>query len=142
MDGIMSINAKAQDAEEAWKFMKFINGEDWARLKASSRIISVSRQKIYQEKRRILDTINKRSLHRCQYHSKIMLSLYSKNPRLYDVQGIGYQKLQQVMEGKLQVREALKQWQTEGDTMIQKLKENPDAQPDAQARDRWVNPFG
>lgn len=128
MEGIMSINAKAQNAEEAWKFLKFINGEDWARLKASSAHNIVSRQKYIKKK------------DGAEYNQQAFSTLlpvpfednklYLVNPRLYDVQGIGHQKLQQVMEGKLEVREALKQWQTEGDAMIQKFKENPNAQPD------------
>ncbi|ALS21435.1 MULTISPECIES: ABC transporter substrate-binding protein [Paenibacillus] len=127
MDGIMSINAKAQDPEEAWKFLKFINGEDWARLKAGSSHNIVSRQKYIKTK----DGLD----YNQQAFTSLMpvpfedTKLYLKNPRLYEVQSIGYQKLQQVMEGKLQVREALKQWQTEGDAMIQKLKENPNGEP-------------
>lgn len=127
LDGIMSINAKAQNAEEAWKYIKFLNGEDWARLKAGSSHNIVSRQKYIKKK------------DGAEYNQQAFTLLmpvpyqdgriYLQNPRLYDVQGIGYQKLQQVAEGKLEVREALRQWQAEGDAMIQQSKENPNGQP-------------
>lgn len=125
MDGIMGINAKAQNVEDAWKYIKFINSEEWAKLKSSSTYNLVSRKKYIKPK----DGLN--------FHIEAftMLSpvpmtdnkLYREKPNLYQVNSIGQQKFQQVVSGNLKVREALKQWATEGDVMLQQIKENPDA---------------
>lgn len=123
MEGVMGINAKAQNAEEAWKFIQFVNGEDWAKLKASSNHNIVSRQK-YIKKKDGMD-----------YNLKAFTSLspapmpdnklYRQSQNLYQVNFIGSRLFQEVVEGKKQVRDALKQWETEGNQMLQKIKENP-----------------
>ncbi|MDO3678086.1 ABC transporter substrate-binding protein [Paenibacillus ehimensis] len=129
LEGLMGINAKAQNAEDAWKFIKFINSEEWARLKASSTYNLVSRQKYIKPK------------DGAEFNIKAFTTLlpapsrdykvYREKPGLYDVERLGSQKFQQVVQNKLQVRDALKQWQTEGDAMLQKIKENPNAQFDS-----------
>lgn len=123
MDGIMAINAKAQNPDDAWKYIKFINGEEWAKLKASSSYNIVSRKKYIKPRGG------------AEFHMEAFTTLmpvpmtdnklYREKPGIYQVTSIGQQKFQQVIEGKLQVREALKQWSAEGDTMLQKIKENP-----------------
>ncbi|MCZ8518828.1 MULTISPECIES: ABC transporter substrate-binding protein [Paenibacillus] len=129
MEGLMGVNSKAQNPDDAWDFIKFVNGEDWARLKAGSQSTLVSRQKYIKQKEG------------AQYNIKAFTTLlpvtstensriYMEKPYLGQVTGLGQMKFQEVLNGKLQVREALKQWQTEGDAMLQKLKENPNAQLD------------
>ncbi|MCP3771892.1 extracellular solute-binding protein [Paenibacillus sp. MZ04-78.2] len=129
LDGLMGVNAKAQNPEDAWKFIKFINSEDWARLKAGTSSNLVSRQKYIKPK------------DGAEFNIKAFTTLlpapsrdnkiYREKPGLYDVERLGSQKFQQVVQNKQQVRDALKQWQTEGDAMLQKIKENPNAQFDS-----------
>ncbi|OXM85961.1 ABC transporter substrate-binding protein [Paenibacillus rigui] len=123
MNGIMGINAKAQNLEDAWKFIKFVNGEEWARLKASSSYNIVARKKYIKPKDGV------------QFHMEAFTTLtpapqqdtkiYREKPNIYQVQEIGRRLFNEVSQGKLQVRDALKQWQTEGDAMLQQIKENP-----------------
>ncbi|MFE5319805.1 ABC transporter substrate-binding protein [Paenibacillus sp. NPDC056579] len=123
MNGIMGINAKAQNLEDAWKFIKFVNGEDWARLKSSSSYNIVTRKKYIKPKDGV------------QFHVEAFTTLtpapqpdskvYREKQNLYQVQDIGRRYFNDVTQNKLQVREALKKWQTEGDVMLQQIKDNP-----------------
>jgi len=124
MNGVMGINAKAQNVDDAWKFIKFINGEDWARLKSKSSNMLVARKKYLKSK----DGTN----FNIEAFTKLIpanrqddYKIYRENPNIGQVREIGRNLFQQVVEGRLQVREALKQWQTQGDAVLQQLKENP-----------------
>lgn len=44
MDPIMGINAKAENSDDAWAFIKFMNSEEWAELKSQSTSNMVSRE--------------------------------------------------------------------------------------------------
>jgi len=55
--------------------------------------------------------------------------IYRKYPNIYMVHQIGQQKFQEVLDGKKEVRQALKEWQTEGDAMLQQMREDPNFQP-------------
>lgn len=123
MDGIMGINAKSQNPDAAWKFIKFINGEDWARLKASSSYQIVSRQKYIKQKDGL--SINIKAFTTLLPVPQMDYKLYRDMPGLRQVNSIGQRVLQEVVQGKTPVRDGLKQWQTEGNTMLQQLKENP-----------------
>jgi multiple sugar transport system substrate-binding protein len=124
MNGIMGINTKAQNPTDAWKFIQFINGEDWARLKSHSSYNLVAR-KSYLKPKDGLD-----------YHMEAFYNIipapvqddyriYRSKPNIYQVQEIGRQKFQQAVKGEIGIRDALKQWQTEGDAMLQQMKDNP-----------------
>ncbi|MNI71635.1 hypothetical protein D3C73_1275170 [compost metagenome] len=132
MNGIMGINAKAQNSEDAWKFIKFINGPDWARSKSHSSYNLVARKSYLKPK-------DGAEFNMAAFYKMIPAPLsddykiYRTKPNIYQVQGIGQQLLQKVVKGEITVKDALKKWQTEGDVMLQQMKDNPDAQ---------INPMG
>jgi multiple sugar transport system substrate-binding protein len=126
MNGIMGINAKAQNPDDAWKFIKFINGEDWAKLKSHSSYNLVARSKYLKPKDGL------------EFHMEAFYNvtpapmdnntkIYRTNPNIYQVQEIGRTQFMSVLQGKTTAREALKQWQTQGDAMLKQMKENPNA---------------
>lgn len=126
MNGIMGINAKAQNAEDAWKFIKFINGEEWAKLKARSSYQLVARKKFLKPKDGIefnMDAFTKLIPVSRQDDYKI----YREKPNIYQVRDIGRNLFQDVVQGKTQIRDALKQWQSQGDSALQQMKDNPNA---------------
>ncbi len=118
MEGVMAINSKAQNAAEAWKFIQFVNGEDWAKLKASSNHNIVSRQKYIKKKDGI--EFNLKAFTTLTPALMLDNKLYRERQNLYRVNEIGSRLLQEVSQGKLQVRDALKQWETEGNQLLQK----------------------
>jgi multiple sugar transport system substrate-binding protein len=130
MNGIMGINAKAQNKEDAWNFIKFINGDDWARLKSHSSYNLVSRAKYLKPK-------DGQEFHMEAFYKitpspsmdNVNMKLYRQNRNIFQVQDIGRQQFRSVLEGKVTAREALKQWQTQGEAMLKQMKENPNAAP-------------
>lgn len=127
MNGIMGINANAQNAPDAWKFIKFVNSEDWAKLKSHSQWQLVSRSK-YIKPADGLDFHIEAFYNTIPAQQTPDLQKYRQMPNLYMVQNLGRQYFQKVLQGEEDVRAALKEWQTQGDTMLQQIKDNPDGQ--------------
>ncbi|MEW9698054.1 ABC transporter substrate-binding protein [Paenibacillus sp. SI8] len=131
MNGIMGINVKAQNLPDAWKFIQFINGDDWAKLKSHSSYNLVSRSKYLKPK-------DGQEFHMEAFYNVTPApmennnKIYREKPQIYQVQDIGRQQFDLVMKGKKTAREALKEWQTQGDAMLKQMKENPN-QPIQQA---------
>jgi multiple sugar transport system substrate-binding protein len=125
LNGLMGINARAQNTEDAWKFIQFVNGPDWARMKSRSQGFMVSNIDYIKPKDGADYNIA------AFYQMKPApisddSAIYRKYPNIYAVQSIGQLKFQEALEGKKEVRQALKQWQTEGDAMLKQMRENPD----------------
>ncbi|MBP1961345.1 ABC transporter substrate-binding protein [Paenibacillus aceris] len=126
MNGIMGINAKAQNPDDAWKFIKFVNGDDWAKLKSHSSYNLVARSKYLKPKDGL-------EFHMEAFYNVIPapsdnnFKIYRDKPNIYQVQEIGHQLFNNVLQGKTTAREALKEWQTQGDAMLKQMKENPTA---------------
>ncbi|WP_274363371.1 ABC transporter substrate-binding protein [Paenibacillus thermotolerans] len=125
MQGLMGINAKAQNPEDAWNFIKFLNGDDWARLKSRSQGNLVANKDYLKPKEGLEYNIDAFTQLKPVLQTDES-QIWRKYPNIGMVQSIGQQKFQQVLEGKLEVRQALKEWQTEGEAMLKQMKENPD----------------
>lgn len=126
LNGIMGINSKAGNPEDAWKFIKFINGEDWARSKAKNNYQMVSRKKYIKAKEGSDLNLN------AYLNVKPMINnpnenyrLFREKPYIYQVYDIGRNEYMQAVKGNKSVRDALKAWQTQGDAMLQQMKDNP-----------------
>ncbi len=132
MNGLMGINARAQNADDAWKFISFINGEDWVKLKSNSVNYFVSR-KAYNKPKEGMN-YNIEAFFQLKPAAPIVdNNLYRTYQNLYRVQSIGQQKLQQVENGDETLDQALQEWETEGNALLPKIKENPSGQLDMDA---------
>jgi len=128
LQGMMGINAKAQNQKDAWEFLKFVNGDDWARLKSRSQGTLVANKNYLQPKEGL--EYNIEAFYQLKPAPVLDESeMYRKYPNIYMVHQIGQQKFQEVLDGKKEVRQALKEWQTEGDAMLQQMREDPNFQP-------------
>ncbi|ANE47404.1 ABC transporter substrate-binding protein [Paenibacillus swuensis] len=125
MNGVMGINAKAQNLKDAWAFIKFINSEDWARLKSRSSYDLVSHVKYNKPKEGLQYNIEAFYKLSPIPNQDNMSKLYQKMPNLHRVQELGRTKFQEVLKGKKKVREALKEWDTEGNALLAEIKKNP-----------------
>jgi len=126
LNGIMGINAKAENAADAWKFIKFINGEDWARSKAKNNYQLVARKKYIKQK----EGLNVQAFYNVKPITNNPMEnykIYQEKPNIFRVQEFGRQEYMQAAAGKKTVREALKSWQTQGDSLLQQMKDNPNA---------------
>ncbi|GAA3404105.1 extracellular solute-binding protein [Paenibacillus hodogayensis] len=130
LNGLMGINAKAQNPNDAWKFIKFINGEDWARLKSKSVNQLVSRTKYIQPRDGLQYNIKAFYATKPVPIESEMSRLYRQYPNIGQVNQMGMQYFKKAIDGTSTVRDALKEWQTAGDAALKQLKENPNAQID------------
>lgn len=124
MQMLMGMNTKAQNPEGAWDFIKFINGEDWARLKSKS-FDSLMARKEFNKPREGMDFNIDAFTKLVPADAEDQSTLWNRYPYFGMVQGIGSQKFREVLMGEKGVREALQEWQNEGDQMIQQVKEDP-----------------
>jgi len=122
-DGLFAINAKAENMEDAWEFIKFITGEQWARVKSKS-VYNIMSRKSFIEKIEGVD-----------YNIDAFLQLFpseyaldesrlrQKLPEYWSIMNIGEQKLADVINNNKSIELALQEWETEGQAMIQSIKE-------------------
>jgi multiple sugar transport system substrate-binding protein len=129
-NNLMAINAKSSNLDNAWKFLEFSNGEKWAQLKSHSSYQMVARKKYITPKEG------------AEFHVEAFYNIKNSpivnndnlimqnKPNIWAVQQIAQTAFQDIATEKKTVKEALKEWQTRGDLVLQKLKENPNAQID------------
>jgi len=132
MDPIMAIPANAANSDDAWEFIKFLNSKEWAELKSRSLNSLVSRKEYIKPKDGM--DYNIAAFYTLTPARSVM---NNNNPeldpmvrqRLWEVNNIGQMKLNEVINNNKDVREALKEWQTQGDALLKQIKENPNPQP-------------
>ncbi|WP_258171189.1 ABC transporter substrate-binding protein [Paenibacillus sp. R14(2021)] len=126
LNNLMAINAKAQNSEDAWDFIQFNNSKEWAKLKSRSTYEMVSRKSFLKPKDGMDYNIAAfYTLKPVPAQDPAIDKLYQDRPNLYQVQQIAQPLFQEVMQKKKSVEQALKEWQTKGDVLLQKIKENP-----------------
>jgi multiple sugar transport system substrate-binding protein len=126
LNNLMAINAKAQNSEDAWDFIQFNNSKEWAKLKSRSTYEMVARKSFLKPKDGMSYNIGAfYALKPVPPQDLDMEKLYREKPNIYQVNQYGQPLFQQVVEGKKTVDQALKEWQTKGDALLQKIKENP-----------------
>lgn len=126
LNGIMGINTKAGNPTDAWNFLKFINGPDWARAKAKNNYQLLSRKsyiKVNEGSDLNMDAFL--NVKPAAAGTEELYNLYRKYPNIYMVYSLAQQEYMEALQGNKSVRDALKSWQTQGDSMLQQMKENP-----------------
>lgn len=126
INNLFTINAKAANSDDAWKFIEFNNSKEWAKLKSRSTYEMVSRSSFLKPKEGTDFNIKAfYTLKPVPPSDTDNTDLYQKLPNIWDVNQYGSQLFIEVIEGKKSVEEALKEWQTKGDALLQKMKEDP-----------------
>ncbi len=123
-NGVMSINAKAQNQDDAWDLIQFVNSKKWMELKAQSAYQLVARKELNKPKEGLdynIGAFFQLTPSDNPYDSKI----YREKPNIWNIQNIGQQKFQAILQGSITVKQALGEWQTEGNVMLKKIKDNP-----------------
>ncbi|GAA0135851.1 ABC transporter substrate-binding protein [Paenibacillus sp. YSY-4.3] len=125
-----SINSAAPNAETAWNFIKFVNGEDFAKLRSRSNTYEmVSRKSFITPKAGQTYNIDAfYQLKPAPPASAAEEKLARDIPGLYSISNSGRPHFQEVLEDKKTVEEALKEWEEKGNKMLLELKKNPKAQ--------------
>jgi len=120
LNSLTAINAKAQNPDDAWKYVQFINGRDWARLKSRSMYELSARKEFLKTPAGFNFNIEAFTTLKPVPPSNVDLDkLYRNNPNLWQVENIGRNKFQEVLQDQKSVKEALAEWETEGDAVLQ-----------------------
>ncbi|WP_341281211.1 extracellular solute-binding protein [Paenibacillus sp. FSL H8-0537] len=118
----MGIAANTQNKKEAWDFIKFINSKEWANTKSRSNnndlFTYVKSNKPQSNLNYKLDAFF--NLVPAPYQIRLGRMLDEK-PDLYQVLDIGRNKLNEVLIGDKEVRQALREWEIEGNINLQKI---------------------
>ena len=123
---LMGINSKAQNPDDAWEYIKFLNGKEWAKLKSRSMWDLTARKEFLKPVLGLEYNIEAfTKLKPVPPASLEQEKLMREKPNLWQVQNLGQPLFQQVVEGKKSVKDALAEWETQGDSMLQKIKTNP-----------------
>lgn len=128
INGLMAINAKAANSTDAWKLIKFVNGDEWAKLRANSSYQMVARKSFIKPKAGMDFHIEAFYNVKPSPVRNEIQKFYRDKPNIWAVQDLGRNEFQAAVQGTKTVREALKSWQTNGDSMLQQIKDNPNGQ--------------
>jgi len=127
LDQLTAINAAAANPDDAWAFIKFINGKESAKFKARS-TYELSALKEFAQPR------DGQSFHiEAFYQLKPMdvsssdsdQKLFRERPNLNLISSLAQPSFQKALSGKLTVREALAEWQKNGNELLPKIKADP-----------------
>ncbi|MFB9331133.1 ABC transporter substrate-binding protein [Paenibacillus aurantiacus] len=122
INNAVGIAANAQNKKEAWEFIKFLNSKEWATTKSRSNsnelFTYVKSNKPQNNLNYNLDAFFK--LEPAPYQIKLG-RLFDEKPDLYQVLEIGRNKLNEVLTGDKEVRQALREWQSEGNVKLQQI---------------------
>ncbi|MFW5432859.1 ABC transporter substrate-binding protein [Paenibacillus apiarius] len=129
LDSIMAINAQAQNPDDAWQFVQFINGEDWAKIKSRSTYELVTRKSFIKPKEGMNYNIQSFYAMKPAPGNPAEDKLQLKYRNLWTIDNSGYDLFQKRIDGKLTTAEMLKQWETKGNNLLQLFKKNPNGSP-------------
>jgi multiple sugar transport system substrate-binding protein len=124
---LATINAQAKNKDDAWEFVKFMNSKDWAKLKSRS----TYEMSVYKEFIKPREGMNYNAA--AFYNVKPIQNsmsrkdqeLFRTRPNLSLVQELADLLYNKVQQGQMTVDEALKQWESRGNDLLQKIKLSP-----------------
>ncbi|WP_251586896.1 ABC transporter substrate-binding protein [Paenibacillus macerans] len=128
LSSLTAINSAAQNPEDAWEFVKFLNGDDYAKIRSHSGSDLVAREKYirpqggldyhieaFYARKPIPPAVSEGLL----MHSKELTLL------LFDVEMLGETFFGKVVQDQATPKEALEEWEQAGNEMLAKLKKEP-----------------
>ncbi|MGO4110157.1 ABC transporter substrate-binding protein [Paenibacillus sp. YAF4_2] len=128
---LMGINAKAQNADDAWDFIQFTNSAEWAEMKSRSTYELVARKEYLKPKNGMNYNIEAfTTLKPIPPQSTDTEKLMREKPGIWEAQSPGYELFQKVVKGDMSAKEALQEWETKGNAVLEKIKNNPTGNTD------------
>ncbi|OXS62407.1 hypothetical protein B1A99_00635 [Cohnella sp. CIP 111063] len=128
LNQLAGINANARNTDDAWEFVKFMNGKEWAKLKSRSTYELSARKEFVKVRDGMsynIDAFTKMKPAPLQGSSIKEQELYREKPNLNLINEMGSMLFSQVMQGSKSAKDALALWQEKGNDLLQKIKTNP-----------------
>lgn len=145
LSSLAGINTKARNQEDAWEFVKFMNGKEWAKFKSRSTYEMPSRIEFIKEREGMnynVQAFTKMKPAPWPGSSPAEQRMLQERPNLYMVQDLMQRAYSSVFQGQSSVQEALKNLETKGNDLLQKIKANPDGQIEGVFDDVYGSPGG
>lgn len=116
---LMAINTKAQNPDGAWDFIKFSNSRDWAKLKSRSNYELVARKEFLKPVGGMTYNIDAFTLLKPLPPSSVNEeAIYREKPGIWEARQIGYEMFQKVLDGTMETKAALAEWETRGNAIL------------------------
>jgi multiple sugar transport system substrate-binding protein len=128
LNQLSGINATAPNPEDAWEFVKFMNGKEWAKLKSRSTYEMSARMEYVKPRDGMsynIEAFTKMKPAPLPQSSQQEQELYRQKPNLNMVSEIGSRAYSDIIQDKKSVKEALEFWDTKGNDLLQKIKTKP-----------------
>lgn len=129
---LAAINAKAANPDDAWEFVKFMNGKEWGKLRSRSSYEMPTLKEFVKPKDGMtynIDAFTSVKPFLSPNNSKEQ-QLLQERPNLSLVQQLAQMEYDKVTQGQLTVKQALAELETKGNDLLQKIKLNPRGQID------------
>ena len=124
---IFAINNKAANPDDAWDFVKYINSPEWAKIRSRSSYEMVSRKSYIKPKEGLDYNIAAfYNVKPVMPSSSNQTDIYTLVPNYWQIQDAGRTLFQEVVSGKKTVKEALTEWEKQGNEMILQGKNSAD----------------
>jgi multiple sugar transport system substrate-binding protein len=136
--GMVAINAQATNKEDAWDYLAFVNGEQWAKTMSRSDNYSLlSRTSASAEQTINIGAFSQ--LKSLPTPSEQEMRMISDTPGYTVAQLAGDAYLSQVLTGEMTIPEALAAWEEEGNKMLKFTMDEADAWMDAYYAQKYTN---
>jgi multiple sugar transport system substrate-binding protein len=128
LNSLSGINATAPNPEDAWEFIKFMNGKETAKLKSRSTYELSSRLEFVKPREGMSYNVQAFTSMKpgpLPQSSLAEQELYRQKPNLNLISELGTKAYNDVIQGNKTVNEALLEWETKGNDLLQKIKTKP-----------------
>lgn len=127
LSSLATINAKAQNPDDAWEFVKFMNGKEWGKLRSRSSYEMPTLKEFVKVKDGMSYNIDAFTSVKPMYNSNSYAEqkLEQERPNLRYIQQLAEIQYNKVIQGQKTVKEALAEFETKGNDLLQKIKLNP-----------------
>lgn len=132
LNSLAAINTKSQNPDDAWEFVKFMNGKDWGKLRSRSSYDMPTLKEFIKVKDGMSYNIDaftqvKPLLSTNDFEQQQLLQ---ERPNLSLVDQLAEIEYNKVLQNQKSVKEALAEFETKGNDLLQKIKLNPKGQID------------
>jgi multiple sugar transport system substrate-binding protein len=141
LSSLAGINAKAQNEKDAWEFVKFMNSDEWAKLRSRSTYEMPTRVDYIKPREGLsynVEAFTKMQPAPYPGSSPEEQKLLRDRPNLYIIQNVFSQVWNTVFQGQRTVDEALQFMETKGNDLLQKIKANPTGEIEGAYDDIYV----
>ncbi|UHA73571.1 ABC transporter substrate-binding protein [Paenibacillus sp. 481] len=128
LSDIISINAKANNPELAWKFLEFSNSEDIIKLKSRNSYNLVSIKSLINKSEKAnynIEAFYKMKPLPPNKNDIQMSKLFEQKPNIHYILELEHQMMYKMLASKKSVDEFLKDWESKGNSLLQQIKKTP-----------------